>query len=579
MSRLAQLVRLIAVSLLATSLAFCNSASASAAEKSKIDAAIFKSQQFLVKQKLTGPQGAIACLAYLKSGGDKKAETVQNLVLEVIQKVHSGKYHPVQHHNYEAGVDLMLLEAIDIELYRPQMEMMVDYLLASQQPNGAWFYPHDVEPDCGDTSITQYALLGLWAASRAGIPVPTEVWEKAARWHLSKQRDDGGFAYTPFDRKSNPDPELKRSSGTMTAAGSSNLLIVRRILFSDADQDFEVRPAETKRRFGALERFVDEKPGGKTVLLTAPTLRPAAIDKALKESIRWIGIHLGEKEKIHAKNHEQWFCYHYYCLERVAALLDVDKLGNHDWYDEGADELLLRQSADGSWNDQCTNIPSTALSLMFLSKATTTIVTPRKSVALVGGGLQIGGRGLPNDLEVAKLGEGNAKARKIVDPVDKLLIELDRASDAKVEDVQAAIVEAVQLDHPEQLIGQMDRLRRLAADQRIEVRRTAIWALGRSGDISAATLLITALDDQDQSVMIEASRGLSTLSRRPEGIGKPIDPTVGASDGDDGLTDEERKTRLDQWRSESKQRWWDWYQRIRPYSERDDRTSLRKSAK
>ena len=544
-----------------------------AADKIKIDAAILKAQKYLLQTRFTGTAGSIAALAYVKSGGDKHSPDVELAAQAILRKFESNRYRPSVHHNYEAGLDLMLLEALDAEVYRPQLEQIVAYLLQSQRPNGAWFYDKDIEPECGDTSITLYALMGLWAADRAGIEIPTEALERAARWHFDKQQADGGFAYHPFDRKLYFNPEHHKSTDSMTAAGSSSLLIIRRLLFDDADMAVDVRPVDAKRRFGVLERFTDEKSQTrKRSLATPPTLRPAAFDKAIKESTRWIGAHFGER----TPHHEQWFTYQLYSVERVAALLDVVKFGNHDWYDEGADEFLQRQSADGSWSDHGGPQASTAMGLMFLSKATTTIVAPKKRVSLVGGGLQAGGRGLPDKLGTIEVKEGNVTARKSSGPVDNLLIELEQSADAKVADVQAAVVEAVQLDHPEELIGKSDRLRKLAVDSRVEVRRTALWALGRSADISAAQLLIQGLMDPDSSVVREASLALCILSRRPDGCGLPIDPL---DDAQMGLTDEtptdERKATLNRWRTESKKRWSDWYMKNRPYDERDDRTSLK----
>lgn len=549
---------------------------APAPTKTKIQEAITRAQRYLSGQPLSGGHGAIAALAYVKSGGDKKAIAVQGVLKEVLNKTKDRVYRPSAHHNYEAGVDIMLLEAIDAELYRPQMEAITAYLLYNQQPNGAWFYPNEIETDCGDTSITQYAILGLWAAARVGIEVPVETWERAAQWHITKQRDDGGFAYHPFERRSGQNPEQLVSTATMTAAGSSNLLIIRRVLFEDADMDSEIRPSDSKKRFGVLERFIDEKTSSKKLISGVPTMKPSAIDKALKDSVRWTAAHFAER----SPNHEKFFTYHFYCVERIAALMDVEKLGTHDWYEEGAAELLARQSGDGSWNDSLTPLASTALGLMFLSKATTTVVAPKKKLLLLGGGLQIGGRGLPDNLDAVQMKDGIVKARKIAGPVDTLLIELERSADAKVEDVQAAVVESVQLEHPEELIGQIKRLRRLATDQRVEVRRTALWALGRSNDVSAANVLIQALSDPEPSVVREASLALTILSRRPEGCGKAIDPYDDIETGmKENATEEQRKAMLEEWRTESRKRWNDWYQKHRPYDERDDRTSLKRTNK
>lgn len=543
-----------------------------AADAAKIQQAISKAQAYIIKQRLTGAHGSIAALGYIKSGGDRNAPPIQEILREVLQKFQNGAYRPSQHHNYEAGVDLMLLEATDEKLFRPQMEACVAYLLSTQQPNGAWYYPTGVEPDCGDTSITQYAVMGLWAAQRAGIEIPIEVLEKIARWHISKQKSDGGFCYHPFETHLPAHPEAKTTVGTMTAAGSSNLLIIRQMLFGNVALNADIRPTETKRRFGVLEKFVDDKGGGG--VKREVTMRVTQIDESLKESIRWMTTNFGAK----SSNHETWFCYDFYCIERVAALMDVATFGDHNWYDEGANELLTRQAKDGAWTDQCNGISSTALGLMFLSKVTATIVKPQSRTKLLGGGLQAGGRGLPDNLDAVEVKDGTVAARKIVGAVDNLLIELERSSDAKVMDVQAAVVDAIQLDRSEELIGQVDRLKKLASDSRLEVRRTAFWALGRSGNVSAVPSLILGLSDADISVAREASLALCILSRRPEGCGKAIDPTDDTQMGiKDDATDEQRKLVVEAWQKESTKRWTDWYQKYRSYDDRDDKTTLKRT--
>ena len=559
-------------------LLFLSCGGVDAADPGKIKTAILKSQQHILQSNLAEGTGTFAAYAYIKSGGDKKATLVQKMTSGVLSKFDAaGKYRPAGNHNYEASVDLMLLEAVDAEAYRPRMEAIVAYLLYNQQPNGAWFYDRQIEADCGDVSITQYVMMGLWAAMRAEIEVPVEVWERAAKWHLEKQREDGGFCYHPFNRTLSINPEYHRTTDTMTAAGTSSMLIIRYVLFEGADPDPEVRPADAKRRFGVLERFVDERPAGqKRTLNGVPTLRVAALDKGIKESTRWMGAHFGEQNA----NHQQWFAYHLYTIERVAALLDVVKIGSHDWYNEGADELLQRQAVDGSWTDNSSTLASTAMGLMFLSKATTTVVIPKKRISLVGGGLQKGGRGLPDKLDAVLVKEGDVTARKIVGPVDTLLLDLEKSADAKVETAQAAIVEAVQLDYPEELIGQTPRLQKLAGDTRLEVRRTALWALGRSGDLPSAKWLIKGLSDPEPTVAREASLGLCILSRRPEGCGQPIDPLDDTSMGlSEDATEPERFKRLDEWKRESTKRWTDWYQKNRPYGERDDRTTLKQNNK
>ncbi|MBM3203373.1 hypothetical protein FJZ55_05655, partial [Candidatus Woesearchaeota archaeon] len=236
-------------------------------------------------------------------------------------------------------------------------------------------------------------------------------------------------------------------------------------------------------------------------------------------------------------------------------------------------EILLRQLSDGSWSEgRGDHVVSTALALLFLSKATATTIAPVRR--LVGSGLLAGGRGLPTNLDQVQITDGQVKERKIKGSFDELLVELERTAvtNSSVEAIQAAVVDAVQLEQSEELFQQVPRLKKLASNPQLEVRRTACWALGRSGDVSAAPSLIKALKDPDESVVREASFGLCILSRRVKGIGVPIDPTEGL---EEDSSDEVRKAHLDKWKSQSIRNWNDWYRKVRPYSERDDRTDLK----
>jgi len=547
-----------------------------AADPQKIKDSIRRAQLNLKTQSTQGGEGGLAAYALLKSDVDQNDPFIQSVVAQVLTKFNSGVYRAGSRHNYDAGVDAMLLEAIDPVLYRPQLQMIADYLISIQRQCGAWNYS-DVTIDGGDTSITQYAILGLWAASRAGVEIPVTVWERAAKWHIDKQLNDGHFVYHPYDNPQDNDSDSQRPRLSMTVAASGSLLILRRLLFTEARFHESVRPAGAGRRFGVLEALPDDRaaPAGRAAAPAAdrPSLVSiAAIDRALKSSLQIIGSRLMEK----GPRSHLFFCYYFYAVERVAALLDVERLGAYNWYDEGADELLLLQHADGYWTDASGRVAATSLALLFLSKATAKSLPPTpKKPSLVGGGLLAGGRGLPDNLNAVQVKDGQVAARKLQGRVDGLLADLEQSSDAKVEEVQAAVVEAVQLDRPEELIGQVDRLKKLATDTRIEVRRTAMWALGRTGNISVAPLLIRGLTDVDESVMREASLGLCILSRKPEGCGLPLDPTDGLKED---APNDERKTHLDKWGKESANLWQKWYLKVRPYGERDDRTLLKRKS-
>ena len=146
---------------------------APAADQARIDEAIKRGRSFLTSQPKAGAEGALACYALVKSGTEKTHPQVLKGIEEVVAKCQSDVYRPGHHFNYEAGVDAMLLEAVDPVAYQPQLQKIANFLVAQQRPCGAWFYNNELnQPNYGDTSISQYAILGLWAASRAGVEVP-----------------------------------------------------------------------------------------------------------------------------------------------------------------------------------------------------------------------------------------------------------------------------------------------------------------------------------------------------------------------------------------------------------------------
>ena len=47
----------------------------------------------------------------------------------------------------------------------------------------------------GDNSNSQFALLGLYEAERAGVPVPDTTWRMALDYWKQAQNNDGSFSY------------------------------------------------------------------------------------------------------------------------------------------------------------------------------------------------------------------------------------------------------------------------------------------------------------------------------------------------------------------------------------------------
>jgi hypothetical protein len=66
-----------------------------------------------------------------------------------------------------------------------------------------------------------------------------------------------------------------------------------------------------------------------------------------------------------------------YGLERVGDMLRRNRIGEHDWYLEGAKWLVRNQRKDGQWTSRDTHEPTgvlnTCFALLFLEKATLSV--------------------------------------------------------------------------------------------------------------------------------------------------------------------------------------------------------------
>ncbi len=104
---------------------------------------------------------------------------------------------------YAIGLQTMVFAAAEPERDRPRIAANVEWLERAQiKPGdrvpwpGTWTYSQ-AKLQAGDHSNTQYALLGLNAASEVGVAVEPVVWE-LSRAHFERfQNRDGGWAYTP----------------------------------------------------------------------------------------------------------------------------------------------------------------------------------------------------------------------------------------------------------------------------------------------------------------------------------------------------------------------------------------------
>lgn len=300
-------------------------------EQTQIDAALERGAKFLGAsyserlakgrvgaQERNGQMG-LSLYTLLKAGVPRDDATVQRLLHALTKEK--------PEHTYDAACFALALYTHDPIDNRVWLEELTARLLSWQEKDGDWSYPGGLV----DLSNTQYAALGLWAASRAGVRIESDVWRRMAASVLRYQTEDGGFGYTAGGKAG--------ATGSMTAAGVGTLAIA------------EGRLRLARELDGAIEK---------------------SIALARKRGVEWMAKHFSVETNPGSGG---WHYYYLYGLERMGAVTAAPLLGAHDWYDLGARWLLERQDEKGSWSNG-TDLSETCFALLFLRRATSS--EPRK---------------------------------------------------------------------------------------------------------------------------------------------------------------------------------------------------------
>jgi hypothetical protein len=168
------------------------------------------------------------------------------------------------------------------------------------------------DADETDNSNTQFAVLGLWAASRSGVPVEGALALAARRFQLSQQAD-GSWRYQT----------KQATTASMTSAGLLGLALGH----------------------------------GLAAARAAPLQDPA-----ISRGLNFLGQALGDTNDL----------YFIWSVGRVGSLYRLKDLAGKDWYAWGCQQLLSRQQPDGSWalNGywQSGPLTDTCFALLFLNR-------------------------------------------------------------------------------------------------------------------------------------------------------------------------------------------------------------------
>lgn len=200
---------------------------------------------------------------------------------------------------------------------------------------GGWGYPSDSP----DNSNSQYALLALHEAERAGVRAEDATWQAALDYWLKLQNQDGSWGYHEGG-----------GSGSMTCAGLSSVIIASNRLNEP-----------------------DAKVNGNDVDCCGAQERNSAVERGLE----WMGRNFSVR---HNPGGTGWLLYYLYGMERAGRMSAERFLGGHDWYREGADMLVRIQDTTSGFfrgvgaheNDR--PVLATSFSLLFLSKGRRPVV-------------------------------------------------------------------------------------------------------------------------------------------------------------------------------------------------------------
>lgn len=288
--------------------------------------------------------------------------------------------------------------------------------LEKNQQKSLWRYPYGTTED---VSVAQYALLGLDAGERIGVPVSKACYEKALEYFLREQEPNGpevkAFlvpgAEHSFKELRQIEKELRdkihkidaafrgKKRGDVDANGRTEE-DQRRLaeeeaskrIYRTGEKDTATREKMYARGWKYMtegRRWQSTPTGSMTASGMACTLickahldaAPAyekirkQVDKAVRDGAAWLAKNFSVKEN---PAHQMHHYYYMYSLERAGILGLVPKFGERDWYDDGVKMFLGVQHKNGSWDAGDTGTSGamcdTCFALLFICRGTTPVV-------------------------------------------------------------------------------------------------------------------------------------------------------------------------------------------------------------
>ncbi len=275
---------------------------------------------------------ALCTLALLNSGVDPDDDAIRR-ALNVLRKIQPER-------TYAASLQTMAFCLAGKKTDLPLVTRNVKWLQEAQITRdrggkGGWGY--DLRSSEPDNSNSQFAVLALHEAERAGVAVSAQTWRLAKAYWEDNQNPDGSWGYK----------KGVSGTGSMTCAGIACLVITAdRVENADASVDGDRITCCSK----------GESDGNR-----------------VQRGLKWLGDHFSVTHNPGSPINT-WLMYYLYGLERAGRLTARRFIGQHDWYREGADALIkMKGDLADHWSSKVGPIEgdpriATSFALLFLSK-------------------------------------------------------------------------------------------------------------------------------------------------------------------------------------------------------------------
>lgn len=492
----------------------------------------------MVEKSADGRLGAKALIGLVlaKAGKSDDHPKIKDAVDSIHREIDAGP-EKFTADIYSTGLSIMCLVAVDPKKHLYDIEKLVRSLELRQKKDGAWGYPvGGANGEKCDTSMTQFALLGLWeAADEAEVDVPARVWDKAARWLIRAQDPTGAWGYQGnVSAKLGERVKQDSTKHTMAVAGLCSVFICRDQLGLGA--------VRHKREDVAPKVLKPVESADEALARVKTKLDPKLLLRARASGARWM------TENFTIDKPQGFLHYYLYALERYESFREEEELDANrgNWYDRGAKFLLQTQEDDGSWKSQAGPVPDTCFAMLFLLRSMKKSL--ERSKFRYPEGILVGGRGVPATPK-PRLRGGQVTVEPAADSV---------AAAAFLQAAEPGAENTAPFRHALETLADLaatgqaavasevaPKVRPLVTHPRPEVRLAAVRALGCARSLDEGPTLIRALADDDVEVLLAAREALAKLSRRPESLGpNPNSP------------EKERHAAIAAWK--------DWYRTLRP---------------